>query len=341
MTKHIAIIGATGVVGTELLRIMEARGAGALDVIPLASARSRGQKVRFSGRELEVKEASVDARRGCELVFLAAGSSVSRAMQADLRATGAIVVDLSSAFRMAADVPLVVPEVNPEALKGHHGLLASPNCVATMLVMALNPLRRLAPLRRIVMSTYQAASGAGHAAMQELEQQTRDVLEGRAAVPRALPHPYAFNLFSHNSAIEAEGYNGEEIKVIEETRKIMALPDIGISVTCVRVPVMRAHTLSVNVEFDREVSPEDAERAMASAPGVKVVSDPAQNYFPMPLDATCRDEVLVGRIRRDPSCVRALNLFVCGDQLRKGAALNAVQIAELVVPGWPRDRGVA
>jgi aspartate-semialdehyde dehydrogenase len=244
---------------------------------------------------------------------------------------GAVVVDNSSAFRMDKEVPLVVPEINAGALAQHKGIIANPNCVAIVAATPLWPLHQKRRIRRIVMSTYQAASGAGAAAMEELSESTRAYLEGRAFQPRVLPHPYAFNVFSHNTRVDPEtGYNDEETKVMNECRKIFGVPDLRVTATCVRVPVLRAHCIALNIEFEAPLSPAEARSILSNAPGVRVVDDLEKNYFPMPVDASGKDEVLVGRIRRDVSdpTGASLSLFVAGDQLRKGAALNAVQIAE-------------
>jgi len=324
----VAIIGATGAVGSELIGVIERRNLPVSRLIPLASARSVGKTVMFRGEPVTVAEARPEAFAGVDVAFFSAGATRSRELVPHARAAGALVIDNSSAFRMDPEVPLVVPEVNPEALRGHAGVIANPNCVAAILTVALAPLARRRRIRRLVISTYQSASGAGARAMEDLLEQTRDHLAGRPVVPRVLRHPYAFNLFSHDADIEANGYNGEENKVVAEIRKILALPDVGISVTCVRVPVLRAHTATVNLEFEEPLALEEARAAITEAAGVALVDDHAANHFPMPNEASGRDDVLVGRIRQDPSSSAALNLMVSGDQLLKGAALNAVQIAE-------------
>ena len=324
----VAVVGVTGAVGTELLRVLEARDFPVGRLVPLASERSAGKTVTFKGAEVTVQATSPSAFQGVDLAFFSAGATRSRAFVPHARAAGALVVDNSSAFRMDPSIPLVVPEVNPEALNGHPGVVANPNCVAAIAVMGLAPLARLARIERVVMSTYQSASGAGQRAMEDLIVQTKAHLAGQEVVPRVLKHPYAFNLFSHDADIEANGYNGEENKVVAELRKIMGRPSLPISVTCVRVPVLRAHTISLNVEFDREVSVDEARQALTEAAGVILQDDRAANHFPMPWDASGQDDVLVGRLRRDPSRATALDVLACGDQLLKGAALNAVQIAE-------------
>lgn len=273
-----------------------------------------------------------DAFDGVDFAFFSAGSSRSREFAPIAIERGATVIDNSSAFRMDADVPLVVPEINFDAIRPEHRIIANPNCSAIIMLMAVAPLRSLGRIERIVVSTYQSASGAGAAAMEELATQTRDVLEGRPAVPAVMPHAYAFNLFSHNTPVGSDGYNEEESKVIEESRKILNDTGLRINPTCIRVPVMRAHSESITVEFAGSAPSEhDVRACLVAAPGVAVVDDRAQNRFPMPLDATGIDDVLVGRIRRDVSHPSAISLFVAGDQLRKGAALNAVQIAERMI----------
>jgi aspartate-semialdehyde dehydrogenase len=277
-----------------------------------------------------VEAVTPDSFKGVDIAFFSAGASRSREFAPDAMRAGATVIDNSSAFRMDPQVPLVVPEING-SLVGEGKLYSVPNCSAIILLMAVAPLRQLGTIERLIVSTYQSASGAGARAMEELEQQTRDVLAGREANPKVMPHVYAFNLFSHNTSINEHGYNEEEWKVIEESRKILGMPELRINVTCVRVPVLRAHSESVTVEFAGEAPSEGAVReALANAPGVRVVDDRNRNVFPMPLDASGKDEVLVGRIRRDVSHPSAISMFVAGDQLLKGAALNAVQIAELL-----------
>ena len=338
---RVAVLGATGVVGQEILSVLEQRDFPVTTLLPLASARSAGKTIRFRGKDVVVKAAGPDSFDGVDLVLASAGATATRELAPAIRKSGALLVDNSSAFRMDADVPLVVPEVNPEALAAHRGVIANPNCVAIILTVAVAPIHRAVGIRRVVVSTYQSASGAGLAAMQELQSQTREVLDGAEPVPRALPHPIAFNVFSHNTAIGADGYNGEETKVMKETRKILGAPDLAITATCVRVPVLRAHTESINLTLERPLSPEDARAILAAAPGVELVDERERNLFPMPKLATGRDAVYVGRIRRDLSQPEGLGLelFVCGDQLRKGAALNAVQIAETLIASGRADAG--
>ena len=332
----VAIVGATGAVGVELLACLEARGFPVRGVRLLASARSAGRVMAFRGEDLTVEELGEDSFEEVDIALFSAGSGISKRWAQVAVAAGAVVVDNSSAFRMEADVPLVVPEVNGAALAGHSGIVANPNCVAAILTVAVAPLHAVSTVRRMAVATYQAASGAGAAAMEELRQSTAAALRGEAFVPVVLPHPYAFNLFSHNADVDPEsGYNGEELKVVAETRRIMALPDLPIGITCIRVPVLRAHGMAVSLTFDAPFDVERARAVLAAAPGVRVVDDRAGNHFPMPSEASGQDDVLVGRVRTDlgdPSgCTLAM--FVVGDQLLKGAALNAVQIAEALMAG--------
>lgn len=327
----VAIAGATGAVGVELMRCLEQRKFPLAQLRLLASTRSVGKTLAFRGVALPVQELTDDSLNGVDIALFSAGGSPSKRFAPVAVRAGAVVVDNSSAFRMDEDVPLVVPEINSAQLRRHKGIIANPNCVAIVAATPLWPLHQKFRIRRIVMSTYQAASGAGAAAMQELSESTRAHLDGRAFQPKVLPHPYAFNVFSHNTRIDPEtGYNEEETKVMNETRKIFDEPSLLVSATCVRVPVLRAHCIALNIETDEVLSPTQAREVLSAAPGVRVVDDPHNNYFPMPVDASGKDEVLVGRIRRDLSdhSGRSLSLFVAGDQLRKGAALNAVQIAE-------------
>ncbi len=330
MFEHIAVVGATGAVGREFIDLLRSRGLVSERLSLLASARSAGARFEVGGAGYTVAELTESSFDGVDLAFFSAGAGISRRFAPVAVGAGAVVVDNSSAFRMDEGVPLVVPEINPGALRQHNGIIANPNCSTIILVMAVWPLHRLNPVRRIVVSTYQAASGAGAAAMRELETQTRAFLDGQPREPKVFPFPIAFNLFSHNSPVDESGYNGEEVKVIRETRKILGDPSIAITATCIRVPVLRAHSEAINLTFQDPITPDEARRVLASAPGLRVVDDRDPQHFPMPVEASGIDEVLVGRIRRDVSQPdgRGLDLFVSGDQLRKGAALNAIQIAE-------------
>jgi aspartate-semialdehyde dehydrogenase len=331
-TYTVALAGATGAVGAEFLRLLEERDFPLASLKLLASARSVGKALTFRGASLPVEELTESSFAGCDIAFFSAGGGRSKQFAAAAVDAGAVVIDNSSAFRMDPDVPLVVPEVNPDDALAHRGIIANPNCSTIILLMALAPLHRRWPVRRVVVSTYQAASGAGAAAMAELESQTADLLAGRPARPEIFPHPIAFNLFSHNTTIGPDGYNEEELKMVKETRKILHEPMLAITATCIRVPVLRAHSESVNIEFVGERPTVDAARAaLAAFPGVRLVDERDANRFPMPVDASGRDEVLVGRIRDDLSHPRALDLFVAGDQILKGAALNGYQIAELLI----------
>ena len=325
---NVAIVGATGAVGQELIAVMEKRAFPIASLRALASARSAGTTLRFDGQDIKVETATAEAFEGIDIAFFSAGATRSRELIPHARKAGALVIDNSSAFRMDSDVPLVVPEVNSKALTGHQGVIANPNCVAAILCVVLAPLRALGTIERLVVATYQSASGAGARAMEDLLVQTRAALAGQPVVPAVLPHPYAFNLFSHDSAVEANGYNGEENKVMAETQKILDDPTLNMSVTCVRVPVLRAHTEVVHLTFSSKVDVEDARSLLEAAPGVCVVDAPDRNHFPMPNEASGENDVLVGRLRHDPGNPCSLNLMICGDQLLKGAALNAVQIAE-------------
>jgi aspartate-semialdehyde dehydrogenase len=325
------VLGATGAVGQELLTLLDERGFPVAELLPLASPRSAGQPIVWQGESLTVQPVHQGCFNGVDLVLASAGGSVSRAWAPEAVAAGAVVIDNSSAFRMDPGVPLVVPEVNPEAALRHRGIIANPNCTTILLTVALAPLASRRPIRRVVISTYQSASGAGARAMEELRQLSRTVLDGAEPVSSVLPHSLAFNLFLHNSPLEPSGYCEEELKMLNETRKIMELPDLRLTATCVRVPVLRAHSEAVNIEFNEPFPVEEARALLAVAPGVELIEDFGANRFPMPTDVTGRDPVAVGRIRQDLSEPNALELWLCGDQIRKGAALNAIQIAELLL----------
>lgn len=330
-TYRIAILGATGAVGTELLQLLESRNFPIAHLKLLASPRSAGQKLSFKGEELEVEAVSDRAFDDVDLVLASAGGSISKAWAEKAIAAGAVMIDNSSAFRMQADVPLVVPEVNPAAVASHQGIIANPNCSTILMNVAVYPLHQVQPVRRVVVSTYQSASGAGARAMEEVKQQAQAILKGEEPVTEIFPYPLAFNLFPHNTPINQQGYCEEEMKMVNETRKIFDAPDLRVTATCIRVPVLRAHSEAINLEFDQPFSVAEAREILSQAPGVKLVEDWQANYFPMPAEASGQDDVLVGRIRQDISHPCALELWLSGDQIRKGAALNAVQIAELLV----------
>lgn len=338
MSIHLAIAGSTGAVGQEVCRIVEQRRLRIGRLSLLASARSAGKVVTVNGRSIAVQELTEHSFAGVDAAIFSAGAERSRTFAPAAVRAGVVVIDNSSAFRMDPEVPLVVPGINDEDARKHRGLVAVPNCSAIILCMAVWPLHRVNPIQRIVVSTYQAVSGAGAAAMEELRMQSEDYLAGRPVRPQVFPHPIAFNLFSHNTPVGPDGYNGEERKVIEETRKILHAPGLAISATCVRVPVFRAHTEAVHLTLTRTMEAEEAREILAAWPGVRVVDDAEMGRFPMPVEAAGGDEVLVGRIRQDESQPdgRGLALLACGDQLRKGAALTAVEIVEGL---WPGTRG--
>ncbi len=317
--------------GQELLKLLDERQFPVGELRLLASARSAGQRQAWKGKQLTVQEVSADAFAGVDLVLATAGGSVSKQWRQTITAAGAVMVDNSSAFRMEDGVPLVVPEVNPDAAFAHQGVIANPNCTTILLTLALAPLAAKRPMRRVVVSTYQSASGAGARAMEELRDLSQVVLNGGTPQSEILPHSLAFNLFLHNSPLQSNSYCEEEMKMVNETRKIMDLPDLRFSATCVRVPVLRAHSEAVNVEFEEPFPVEEARSLLANAPGVELIDRCDENRFPMPTDVTGRDPVAVGRIRQDISEPNALEFWLCGDQIRKGAALNAIQIAELLI----------
>jgi aspartate-semialdehyde dehydrogenase len=330
----VAVVGATGAVGVELMQCLEQRRFPLSNLRLFASARSAGKTLPFRGEPLTVEELTEDSFRGVDIALFSAGGNQSKRFAPAAVRHGAVVVDNSSAFRMDAGVPLVVPEINPEAVRGHKGIIANPNCSTIISITPLWPIHKINPIRRMIVASYQAASGAGAAAMEELRESTRAYLDGREYKNTVLPHPYAFNLFSHNSKIDpSNGYNEEEIKVMRETHKIYGDSSIRVAATCVRVPVLRAHSIAINFECERPLTPAQVRDIMQTAPGVKVVDDAERNYFPMPKDASGQDPILVGRIRQDVSdpSGRSIAVFVAGDQLLKGAALNAVQIAELLL----------
>jgi aspartate-semialdehyde dehydrogenase len=326
----IAIVGATGAVGVEILRVLERRAFPVRELHLLASERSAGKKLTFKGKEYTIKALAAGAFAGVDYAFFSAGATRSREFIPHAIKAGAVVIDNSSAFRMDPKVPLVVPEINPGDLDHHQGLIANPNCSAAILGVAIYPLHKAAGIKRIVVSTYQSASGAGAQAMQELEDQVVSHTKGEPIEKKVFPHQIAFNVFSHNTKVAENGYNEEENKMIEETRKMFHAPELPLVPTCIRVPVLRAHSESVVLEFEKPLSPEEARAILAKAPGVKLVDDAAANHFPMPIEASGDLDVHVGRIRRDLSCANGLALFVSGDQLLKGAAWNAVQIAEFL-----------
>jgi aspartate-semialdehyde dehydrogenase len=330
----VAIVGATGAVGAEFIGCLERRNFPVGTLKALASARSAGKTLSFKGEKVVIEELTENSFDGVDIALFSAGGSISKTFGPIAVKAGAVVVDNSSAFRMTEGVPLVIPEVNARRIKEHKGIIANPNCAAITALVPLWPIHRKNRIKRVILSTYQAASGAGAAAMEELAESTRAYLRGQPYQPKVLPHPYAFNLFNHNTAIDPEtGYNDEETKVIKETKKIFEDDSIAVGVTCVRVPVLRAHSESITFECEKPITESDVRAILSDAPGVRIVDDREKNYFPMPIDASGQDDVLVGRIRKDLSdpSGHSIAMFVAADQLLKGAALNAVQIAEYLV----------
>jgi aspartate-semialdehyde dehydrogenase len=328
---NVAILGATGAVGQELLALLESRRFPVKNLKLLASSRSAGTKIKFLEQEITVEALNDNSFQDIDIVLASAGGSTSLEYAPKAVAAGAVVIDNSSAFRMDENVPLVVPEINPEAVAEHQGIIANPNCTTILMGVAIYPLHKVQPIKRIVVATYQSASGAGARAMAEVETQTQAILQGKTPQAEILPYPLAFNLFPHDSPLGDNHYCQEEMKMVKETRKIFNVPELRVTATCVRVPVLRAHSEAINLEFEQPFAADRARELIAAAPGVKLVEDWQKNYFPMPIDATGEDDVLVGRIRQDISHDCGLELWLCGDQIRKGAALNAIQIAELLL----------
>ena len=317
--------------GKELLALLEERSFPIKKLILLASHRSAGEVQHFCGTKLIVQETTQDSFKNVDLVLASAGGSISRKWRDAINLSGALMIDNSSAFRMDNDVPLVVPEVNPADASKHRGLISNPNCTTILLALVLAPLTRHIPIKRVVVSTYQSASGAGAMAMEELQKLSQEVLDGETPKSKVLPHSLAFNLFLHNSPLQSNNYCEEEMKMVNETRKILADPELSLTATCVRVPVLRAHSEAVNIEFMKPFPVKEAYEILESARGVEILEDLENNRFPMPQDVNGRDLISVGRIRQDISNPNALELWLCGDQIRKGAALNAIQIAELLL----------
>ena len=334
---NVAILGATGAVGQEFLNLIEERNFPFANLKMLASKRSAGKKIQFMGKEYTVEEATVDSFKDVDIALFAGGSASKEFAPAAVKA-GAVVIDNSSTFRMDPEVPLVVPEVNPEAIAQHKGIIANPNCSTIIMVMALKPLYDISKIKRVVVSTYQAVSGGGKEAMAELEQQVADIVAGKPVTANILPgaalkkhYQIAFNLLPQIDVFKENLYTKEEMKMIDETKKIMSDNDMRITATTIRVPVYRSHAESVNVEFADEVSVEAARKALEAFPGVEVVDNPDEQLYPQPLETSGKNDVAVGRLRKDYSIDHGLNMWVCGDQIRKGAALNALQIAEYMI----------
>lgn len=325
---HVAVVGATGAVGVEMIETLERRGFPVGQLTLLASARSVGKKLKFRGTEIAVTELTPDAFRGIDLALFSAGGGISREFAPIAAAAGCVVIDNSSAFRQDPTVPLVVPEINASDVKSHRGIIANPNCTTAITLMALYPLHQAFGVTRIFASSYQAVSGTGAKAIEELERQVRQISAGQTVTREVYPHQIAFNVLPQVDSFQADGYTKEEMKLQNEGRKIMHHPEFRASVTCVRVPVYRAHSVAVSAEFERPVTVEAARAVLAQAPGLQVVDDPANQRYPMPLDLTGQYDCAVGRLRRDVALDNGLCFWVVGDQLLKGAALNAVQIAE-------------
>ena len=333
MSVNVAIAGATGAVGQEFLTVLAERNFPIKSLRLLASAKSAGKTVEFRGQTIKVEELTKDSFKDVQIAFFSAGGSISKEFAPAAVAAKAIVVDNTSAFRMKEGIPLVVPEVNPEAIHKHNGLIANPNCSTIIMNVPVWPLHKVNRVKRIIVSTYQAVSGAGAWGLYELDAQLKAYATGQPIVKEKFPHQIANNIFSHNTKIAENGYNEEENKMVQETRKFFSDPKIMVTATCIRVPIPRAHSESINLEFERPITPDEVRRILSKAPGVTIVDNPEANHFPMPLEASGQDNVLVGRIRQDISRDdgRGIELFVSGDQIRKGAATNAVQIAEKLV----------
>ncbi len=328
---NIAIVGATGLVGQEFIKVLLERRFPIASIHLYASDRSAGRRLFVGREEIEVKETTHQSFQHIDIALFSAGAEVSKHFSPIAARAGAVVVDNSAAFRMDPEVPLVVPEVNPDDAKQHKGIIANPNCSTIQMVVALYPLHKVNPIKRIIVDTYQSVSGTGSAAIEELSTQTRLILEGKSVVPHVYPHQIGFNLFPHIDVFLDNGYTKEEWKMVEETKKIMHAKDLKISATCVRVPVYVGHSEAIHVEFTSPITPEEARLILAGAPGVKVLDDPYVNLYPQPRLAAGTDDVFVGRIRQDVSHPNGLAMWVVADNIRKGAALNAVQIAEVLV----------
>jgi aspartate-semialdehyde dehydrogenase len=327
---HVAIVGATGAVGEELLRVLERRAFPVERLLPLCSERSAGKSIFFRGETITAQQLSPTAFKGIDLAFFSAGGNISREYGPIARDAGAVVIDNSSVFRMEPEVPLVIPEINGDDVRQHRGLIANPNCTTAVALMALYPLHRAFGVKRVIAASYQAVSGSGARAIRELQSQVQAAAENQSPVADVYPHPIAFNVLPHVDSFLSNGYTKEEMKMQNEGRRIMHLPDFRASVTCVRVPVYRAHSVAVSAEFERPVSVEQAHEVLAKAPGLELVDEPQNNRYPMPLFTAGKDNCEVGRVRRDCAFENGLSFWVSGDQLLKGAALNAVQIAELL-----------
>jgi aspartate-semialdehyde dehydrogenase len=328
---RVAVVGATGMVGQEFINVLEQRDFPMDSIELLASDRSAGKKLFVNHDEVVVKETTPESFKKIDIALFSAGGETSRYFAPIAAQSGAVVVDNSSAWRMDPKVPLVVPEINPEDIKWHKGIIANPNCSTIQMVVALNPLHKVNPIKRLVIATYQSVSGTGAAAVEELTEQSKQVLDGQTTVPHVYPHQIAFNILPEIDVFLDNEYTKEEWKMVEETRKIMHAPDIAISAVCVRVPVFIGHSEAVHIEFSQPMAPDEAKRILAQAPGIKILDDPTISLYPQPWSAAGTDEVFVGRIHRDASHPNGLVMWVVADNLRKGAALNAVQIAEEMI----------
>ena len=327
----VAVLGATGAVGQEMIKILQERNFPVGKLKPLASARSAGKTLRFKGEDVVIEEARDEAFEGVDIVLGAAENDIAKKFAPAIVKAGGVFVDNSSAFRLDPNVPLIVPEINPEDAKNHHGIISNPNCSTIITVTAVNALNALSPIRTMTASTYQAVSGAGAGGPIELMNEVEALSKGETYEPKVFSHQIAFNLIPQIGGEQFEGYTSEEMKMQNEGRKIMHLPDLRVSCTCVRVPVVRSHSISVSLHFDKHISVQEAREAIAKAPGCRLVDDLANKQYPMPLDTSNQDIVFVGRIRPDLTDDNGLCLWCCGDQVRKGAATNAIQIAELLV----------
>ena len=327
----VAVLGATGAVGQEMIKILQERNFPVGKLKPLASARSAGKTLKFRGEDVVIEEARDEAFQGVDIVLGAAENDIAKKFAPAIVKAGAVFVDNSSAFRLDTNVPLIVPEINPEDVKNHHGIISNPNCSTIITVTAVNALNALSPIRTMTASTYQAVSGAGAGGPIELMNEVEALSKGETYAPKVFSHQIAFNLIPQIGGEQFEGYTSEDMKMQNEGRKIMHLPDLRVSCTCVRVPVVRSHSISVSLHFDKHISVQEAREAIAKAPGCKLVDDLANKQYPMPLDTSNQDIVFVGRIRPDLTDDNGLCLWCCGDQVRKGAATNAIQIAELLV----------
>ena len=330
---NVAIVGVTGAVGQAFLEVLAERHFPIAQLKLLASAKSAGKTITFAGKTYTVETLTHDSFKGVDIALFSAGGAISKEFAHSAVKAGAVVIDNSSCFRMTDGVPLVVPEVNPDAIKTHKGIIANPNCSTIIMNVPVWPLYKANPIKRIIVSTYQAVSGAGAWGLEELDRQIKQHAAGASITKEKFPHQIVNNLFSHNTTIGTNGYNEEEMKMLKETRKIFGVPNMMVAATCVRVPVARAHCESVNLEFERPITPDEVRAILANAPGVTIVDDVVNNRFPMPIEASHQDDVLVGRIRQDVSRDdgRGIEMFLAGDQIRKGAATNAVQIAEMLV----------